>query len=339
MPRRYKKLWASQMVEIATAVRLLSRPQGASIQELEDELGVGGRTIYRMKKTLEALIDAPLNEIEGDVSSEKRWQYPDNFTFKFPMTRELGLETPELIALYLLRMNSGLFSGSSIAKDLDSAFTKIGTALSPAARTMLDNYSRLFVSIPKTPKDYSDHTEIIEELSIAMLERLTCTVTYATFSEDDVTEKRYNINPLHFFERDGGLYIFAIITRYNDIRLLAVERIRDIDLTNHQFDWPEGFDPAELLHSAFGLFLNDPVTVRIRFTPSQARYIKERQWAKTQSITDEPDGSVILTMETSGRYEIKRWVMSFGRDAELLAPPDLRESIRKDMAAMATYYQ
>lgn len=338
MPIREKNMWANQMMEVVEAVRLLSRPNGASMEELTRELGVTKRTIYRLKNTLEAMLQAPLDEIDSPLQDEKRWKFPQGFTLTLPITETMGLTTPELMGLYLLRMHTGLFSGSIIDNDIDSAFEKIARTLSPAVRNMLERYSNLYVSVPKTPKDYSAHADIIEDLSFAIIERTTCTVTYTTFSDEEITEKRYNINPLHLFEHDGGLYVFALICRYNEIRLLAVERIKQVEPTNQHFDWPEDFDPTALLSSAFGLIWNDPITVRIQFTPSQARYIKERQWAKTQTITDEPDGSVILTMETSGRYEIKRWVMSFGPDAELLEPPDLRNSILNDIAAMAISY-
>jgi hypothetical protein len=64
------------------------------------------------------------------------------------------------MALYALRMNSGLSRGSDISVDIEFAFSKIGKALSPATRSLLERYSNLLISIPKTPKDYSAHAEI-----------------------------------------------------------------------------------------------------------------------------------------------------------------------------------
>jgi predicted DNA-binding transcriptional regulator YafY len=339
MPKREKNMWANQMVEVVEAVRLLTRSTGASMSELTQELGVTKRTVYRLKATLERLLAAPLDEVDGLLQSEKRWKFPAGFTIKLPITDELGISTPELMALYALRMQAGLFHGSIISEDIDSAFSKIGKALSPAARNMLESYASLFISVPKTPKDYSSHAEVIEELSMAILDRTTCTISYTTFSDEEITEKCYDVNPLHFFERDGGLYIFAVISHYGDIRLLAVERIKRVEATDKHYEWPKHFDPEVLLKSAFGLYWDDPFTAKIRFAKSQARYIREREWSKNQIIEELADGSIIMTMDTSGKYDVKKWVMSLGTDAELLEPKDLRDEILLEVEKMTMTYR
>lgn len=222
--------------------------------------------------------------------------------------------------------------------DIESAFEKISNALSPETKSVLERYSRLFVSVPKTPKDYSSHDEVIEELSMAILARKTCRIDYNSFSEEEIREKTYDINPLHFFERDGGLYVFVVVSYFKDIRLLAVERIKSIEMSERSFDWPIDFDPEALLNKAFGLYWDNQFTTQIKFQASQARYIKERKWAEQQQINDLPDGSIILEMETSGSYDVKRWVLSFGSDAELLEPMNLRKEIFQEIKNMAKAY-
>jgi len=338
MDKKERNIWGPKMVQLVTAVRLLARPNGATAQELADELEMSKRTVYRILETLEVLIGGPLDKVTGILQNEKRYKFPPGFTISLPLTTLSGLTVPELMALFALRMNAGLFRGSVISADIDSAFEKISNALSPETKSVLERYSRLFVSVPKTPKDYSSHDEVIEELSMAILARKTCRISYNTFSEEEIREKTYDINPLHFFERDGGLYVFVVVSYFKDIRLLAVERIKSIEMSEKPFDWPKDFDPEILLNKAFGLYWDDPFSARIKFPPSQARYIKERTWAEQQQIDDQPDGSIILTLETSGSYDVKRWVMSFGSDAELLEPEDLREEICNEAKKMAQAY-
>jgi predicted DNA-binding transcriptional regulator YafY len=338
MDKKERNIWGPKMVQLVTAVRLLTRPNGATAQELADELNLSKRTVYRILETLEVLIGGPLDKVQGVLQKEVRNKFPQGFTLNLPLTELSGLTVPELMALFALRMNAGLFKGSVISADIESAFEKISTALSPEAKSVMERYSTLFISVPKTPKDYSKHDETIEELSMAILSRKTCRITYTTFAEEEIREKSYDINPLHFFERNGGLYVFVVVPYFGDIRLLAVERIKSIEMGEKGFSWPKDFDPEALLSKAFGLYWDDPFTAKIKFPASQARYVKERKWSEQQNIDELPDGSVILTMETSGSYDIKRWILSFGSDAELLEPVVLRVQIKQELEEATKAY-
>jgi len=336
MPKREKNQWANQLVDVVRAIKLLSRPQGASIEELVEELGVQKRSVQRMKKTMDEKFHLPMIELETDDRC-MRWRIPESATIVLPNISEIGLSTPELLALYVLRGFAGVYKGSSIMTDIDGAFAKIGDAISRESRKILEKYSRLFVVAPKSAKNYSASEDVIEELSYAMIGQKTCRVTYHSLGNDTI--KTYNINPLHFFEHDGGLYLIAVMTSYGDLRTLAVERFKKVEETDDRFDYPAGFDAENYLSSAFTLYFDEPETFRIRFPKDQARYIAERIWAVNQKIETKKDGSIILTMHTSGGYDIKKWILSYGADAELLEPQWMRDEIIADMKRGLSQYE
>lgn len=170
-----------------------------------------------------------------------------------------------------------------------------------------------------------------------MLQQKTCHIEYYSFGDDKL--KNFKIDPLRFFERNGGLYAFIRSTSFGGIRILAVERIQSISILDATFDYPKEFDPDALLDNAFGVFYDDPITVKVRFPAEQARYIQEWRWAKDQKITKSKNGSIILTMHTSGWYDVKRWILSFGFDAELLEPAEMREELNAAARGMADLYQ
>jgi len=337
MPKREKNQWAGQLVKVVKAVKLLSRTNGASIEELIDELGVQKRSVQRLKRTLDEDFNLALHEIDGIGEKCKRWHIPKTATIILPKVDTIGLDISELLALYVLRGVAGVYKGSSIMSEIDKAFDKIGAAIAPESRKMLDKYSRLFVVAPKSAKNYSASDGNIEELSFAIIEQKTCKVTYHAFGSDDV--KTYDINPLHFFEHDGGLYLIAVITKYGDIRTFAVERFTKVNQLVAGFVYPADFDPERFLSSAFTLYFGEPETFKIRFPKEQARYISERIWAVDQKIEIKKDGSLLLTMNTSGGYDIKKWVLSFGGDAELLEPQWMRDEIVEEMQRGLQSYQ
>jgi predicted DNA-binding transcriptional regulator YafY len=329
--------WARHLVKILKAVEILSRPGGATMDELREGLEVDRRTAYRLRDTLEEL-NFPLYEDTSSLDGRKRFRFDDGYLKKLPNLHipDLNLSLPEVIALYFIRGNARLFKGTDIARNIDAAFTKLDAFMPERLAEHVEKIKSLIISTSHFSKDYSDKQEIIDALTDAMFRLETCRVQYHSFHDDQI--RSFRIDPLHFFERDGGLYLFVRATSFGHIRVLAVERIMAIESTGELFTPPEDFDAEALMKSAFGIIYDEPVTVKVWFSKDSARYVKERNWAEGQVLTDQPDGSVILEMNTSGRFEVKRWILSFGKRAELLEPQEMREQIQQEFAEAISRY-
>jgi predicted DNA-binding transcriptional regulator YafY len=310
------------------ALQLIGRPQGASMRDLTDEFGVDRTSIYRLLRTIEDL-GFPLYDDKAPLEKSKRWKFTDSGVGKARGMGELRLSRSELIALFFIRGYSRLYRGTALEDDINAAFDKICISLSPQLAAQLKRVQSLFIPSVKFAKDYSGKEEIIDALVEAILQQRTCVIRYHSFSDDHV--KQFSVDPLHFFEHSGGLYLFANATDFGDIRILAVERIDDVEIGDTHFVHPETFDPGKWMEESFTIFGDDPFETRIRFSADQAKYIKERTWAKEQKIVDHEDGSIVLEMATSGRWDVMRWVLGFGSQAEVLEPQDLREEILAEL--------
>ena len=82
----------------------------------------------------------------------------------------------------------------------------------------------------------------------------------------------------------------------------------------------------------------EQVTVRSRFSAYQARWVRERQYHPSQQIEELPDGGLILTAQVAGTEEVKRWLMGYGADVEVLEPAALREQIRQEIEILQKIY-
>ncbi|MBM2838724.1 MAG: hypothetical protein HW415_1349 [Deltaproteobacteria bacterium] len=61
-------------------------------------------------------------------------------------------------------------------------------------------------------------------------------------------------------------------------------------------------------------------------------------FSEGRKVIDQLDGSIILEIKTSGWWDVKKWILSFGAEAEVLEPEGLREEIRKEFeTAMGKY--
>ena len=325
------------LIKLLKTLELLSNPEGTTIEEVGAQLNVDRRSVYRMINVIEEL-GFPLYDDKIPLEKEKRWKLEESYLKKLPNMKvpDVHLTLLEIISLYLLRSEASLLKGTELEKHTKSAFGKFSMFLPKDAFSKLNKIKALFVSASKFVKDYSGKEEIIGQLMDAMLKNETCYLTYHSFYDDKI--KNFKVDPLHFFENDSGLYLLVNTTTFGDIRTLAVERIQEITKTGSSFEYPEDFDPEELLESAFDIVYEDPVKVKIWFSAEQARYIKERKWSKTQEIIDQEDGSIILSMETSGWWDVKRWVLSYGKGAKVLEPEAFRMEIAEELKAAGSVY-
>ncbi len=327
-----------ELAKLMKAVDLLAKPAGVTINEMQTRLEMSRRSVYRMIERIEDM-GFPLfpDEIPGE--KEKKWKLEPRYVKKLPniSVPDFSLTLPEIMSLYLLKSRSSLFRDTEIEKHIASAYKKMGCFLPEKVFQQLEKIGRIFISFSGGMKDYSGKEEIIEKLGDAMLAQKSCYVKYHSFGSGQL--RNFSIDPLHFFTNEGGLYLIVNATRFGEIRTLAVERIQEVTNSGKTFRYPENFDPEEQMKKAFDIVSDDPIDVKIRFSADQARYVKERKWAEKQEMEDQEDGSVILSMQTSGRWDVKRWVMSWGASAEVLEPGFLREMVMEELRAGLGNYE
>ena len=70
-----------------------------------------------------------------------------------------------------------------------------------------------------------------------------------------------------------------------------------------------------------------------------SRRVQESVWHHSQQVEELPDGGVLLAMRVGGIREIKNWVMSWGAEVEVLAPPELRAQVTEDSRRMVAQYE
>ena len=60
-----------------------------------------------------------------------------------------------------------------------------------------------------------------------------------------------------------------------------------------------------------------------------AAYIRERVWHSSQQLRERRDGRLEVRLETSGRKELTRWILSWMPNVQVLAPRQLKERINQ----------
>jgi len=328
----------TNLLKLFRILELFSKSGGTTLKEISETLDIDRRSVYRWIDILDEL-KIPIYDDKIPLEKKKRWKLEETYLkrFKAMQSPVMNITFSEVISLYLLKGEEKIYRGTEIEKTLNSAFEKIGTLVPANLLKQFSKIKTLFIASSKLSKDYSGKEDIIDSLTDAMLKQRTCYVKYHSFYDDKI--KSFKIDPLHFFENKGGLYLFVNTTRFKEIRTLAVERIEELKITDASFRYPKGFNPEERLNTAFDIVYDKPIEARVWFSANEARYIKERKWAHDQKIINKRDGSIVLELNTSGWDDVKRWVLSYGSEAKVLKPVKLRKEIIAELEASRKIYK
>ena len=309
---------------------LSSRHYGATVSELAVEMQVNVKTIRRdllMFRT----IGFPLEESVGD-HGRKSWRV--SFSKDQP---ELSFALDEALALYLGRRLLDPLAGTYFWNAAQSAFRKIRAALGKSALAYLDKIGDRLHHRVVGIGDYSAKGALIDQLMQGIEDGRQ---TFLVYRSQRATEPvSYPVYPygLTFFR--GSLYLVAFAPDHDEIRHYKVDRIEDAEVTQLPFNRPEGFSLDDHLAGSFGVFQGkESVTIRVRFLPSAARYVEESRWHASQELVRQGDGSLLATFRLSSTEEIKRWVLSFGHQAEVLSPAQLRQELADEALAVGSFY-
>lgn len=161
-------------------------------------------------------------------------------------------------------------------------------------------------------------------------------MTYWTASRNAVAERV--VDPWTLAMIDVDWYLIGWCHLRRDRRMFAPGRIRDLEETGHdvQVPAPIDFSVNTFLKDTFRAVREDgrPRPVRLAFAPSAARYVREKTWHPSQRLTEQPDGGVIIELSLGTLVEVRRWVLSWGSECEVLAPEELRIDVHREAAAI-----
>jgi predicted DNA-binding transcriptional regulator YafY len=298
----------------------MSRGIYANARVFMEAFEVTRRTVLR---DVEALRDDQGAPIEYD--SSKKGYYLSDPSWVLPPIR---VSRQEVFAFSIAAKLLNAFRGTPLEVDMESLFEKIGRSLEG---TVTLNPAALTEHLTVLGEDYvRQDPEMWSAVSVATDGRERVEMEYQKF---DGTVKRYLLEPYHLLAYHGNWYVIGKSMASGKIATFAISRIRELRATGEYFEVDAEFDAEAHIASAFGIVRGEePFRVRLRFSVTVAAYIRERVWHPTQRIEEQPDGGIILELETDGWKELVRWILSWQPDVQVLEPARLRERIREKLA-------
>lgn len=271
----------------------------------------------------------------------------------------------DLVALIVARNALSHLGDTPLVASLRASFQRLQRGMQDRVSIPWSDLDHAF-SVKATGLTSRD-IAVFEKIARAVLERLEVRFDYTKLSAEKAEPRR--VQPYHLAEIDGGWYLIGHDLDRDARRTFAVQRIKGLSLTARHFIRPVNFRLEDHFAGSFGVWTEPKradgqpekkYRIRVRFRGFAARIIPERRWHPTQEIVDiddapapappsgrrsqaragqaarpQPEGPVIeLRMELSTLEDIKRWILSFGRQAEVMEPKELREWIWQEAVEM-----
>ncbi|MCG3144747.1 MAG: hypothetical protein HONDAALG_02220 [Gammaproteobacteria bacterium] len=287
------------------------------------------------QKTAQRALDFMRDRLRMPIaySAEHRgWYYTEPY-FALPA---IEMTEGDLVAILLAEKLARQYRGTAIGQQIAEAFAKILQAVTNVISVDLNALAEAhsFEAAATTEPNF----DTIRRLGQAIRERRRIAMKYFTATRGELTDRR--ADPLHLRNAAGEWYLIAWDHLRQAPRDFLISRIRELEITEEQFDWPEGFDLDEYLNSGFGMIRGSSLhEVEILFDEYQARWIRERdQFHPAEEREELPGGRLILRMRVTALDGVKRFVMQYGAHATVIRPDELRQTIREEIAAMQEIY-
>jgi predicted DNA-binding transcriptional regulator YafY len=320
---------AALLLDLARA--LASTAEGLTLDEMAQEIGVGRRTVERMRDALRDLFPQ-LEEIED----------PPTRRFRIPAGLDALFQTPDAEELGALRAAAEHFrvgGARGRAAALARLETKVLSAMrAPARRRLAPDLEAMLqaeaIALSPGPRPFEDEG-VLRQVREAIVSLRRLSFTYLGGSTPG---RRREVTPLGLlFGRSN--YLLAAEGEGGDPRTWRLDRLSEVTMLDRPAAPPGDFSLAAFVDRSFGIYQDEVEAVRLRVRPHGAEEALGWRFHSTQEITPQSDGAVLITFSASGMRELAWHLFSWGDKVEILEPQRLKDIMAEQLRLALAVHQ
>ena len=277
------------------------------------------RTIFR---DLDVLRQAGVPMLFDD----DRGEYRIPGTYYLPPT---NFTAEEALAVMVLCYELGESKRLPFCGPAQRAAIKLESSLPPRLREHLRETTSAVAIKPAPSNPLEGRQPMYEQLLSCVARRTPARIRYASLAEDETINTK--LSPYRLLFSRHSWYVIGRSSLHREVRTFNVGRIAQLDVLDERFDIPRRFSIDRYLGNAWHLIPERGADheVAIRFKRLVARNVAEVVWHKTQRVVENADGSVDFLVTVSGLNEISWWILSYGDQAVVLRPAELRKIVEQ----------
>ncbi len=290
-------------------IYLLLEHGGATVKELSDKLEVSERTIRR---DIDALSSAGI-PVYASRGRNGGVRLMDNFVMSKSL---LSIEDQDeiLYALQALKATGAPADGKLVSR------------LSTVFKRQAVDWINADFSDWGSPEIYKKQFAIIKQ---AILERRVVSFTY--YAQGGNVSERY-VEPVRLCFKGISWYLQAWCRKRNAFRTFKLSRMEKLHMLNEAFSPHDNPPPIGNSNGSVPL-----TRLCVRFSQTVAFRVYDE--FEHSSVTQLPDGSLIVTAD----FPLGAWglgyLLSFGKNAEVLWPPFVRQQLMLEAQNILRLYE
>jgi predicted DNA-binding transcriptional regulator YafY len=288
-------------------------------ERLREELDCSRSTLYRDIAFLRDALGAPI-ETDAERSA---FSYEPSAAGRFELPG-LWLSSEELAALLALHQMLARTGPGVLASALAPLRERIERLLSEQGRDRRRELHRIRVTASGARRL---DERVFRTVAAATLDRRRLSFRYRARSTGQDTTR--TVSPQRLTHYRENWFLDALDHERRALRIFSVDRIVDPKVRDEPADDVAEAELDAHLASSYGIFGGAPKAwATIRFSPRAARWVADEHWHSRQEDRTLDDGALERRVPYSSSKELLMDVLRYGPDAEIVAPPALREEAR-----------
>lgn len=314
------------------ARHLAATRMGLTLDEMAGELGVGRRTVERMRDTLASMF--PQMECRDDDGRVRRWLLPAS-----ALVGILDVRAEAVAAIETSARECEIRGEADRAALLREASVTLRAVMRPdALRRAEPDIAALMeaegVAMRPGPRPVLA-AGVLATLRRAMLGMRLVVVRYLGL---DAAEPAARILCPYGILYGGRGWLVAHVDGLRHMRLWRLDRIISVDLLDRGFTRQEDFDLGAYAAQSFGVFQEEPVDVVLRFEPDAADDAAGWLFHPTQTTEREADGALIVRFRAGGAQEMCWHLFTWGTAVTVVEPGGLRAQLAELSTSTASHH-
>jgi proteasome accessory factor C len=308
---------------------LRNRRSPITRDELQSRLGLSRATLTRLIKFCRNQVDMPI-EYNRDLGGYVYTQ-AGRESFELP---GLWFNRSQLLALLTSHRLLSEVQPGILKAWIDPLQQRIEQLLTDKQTGSKEIFKRIRI-LPmanRVPK-----LEDFQQVADALVKRKQLCIEYASRSKGDVEERI--VSPQRMIYYRDNWYLDAWCHLRNSLRTFALDRMHVVSTGERARDIAD----SELdthVRGSYGIFAGKATAnAVIHFSSDAARWVADEQWHPEQQSNHLQDGRWELVIPYGNPTELIRDILKFGPDAEVIAPPELRQQMEEQLSKALRRYR